>query len=251
MRKTVVSKSLLLECPNCGAPRVGDEERCRFCDSSLLERRTRTEEIEVEQIDFHDYVTDRLSARDADIVSDRVMHEGLDAAGGFFLFFGMMLIVGAAALAMFADKLVLESDGGSAASIRVAALFPLLAGLGIIYAAYLPIRKYKRFREKATVYKAVVEAVQHWVAGGGSAMYEPNRYGPTVVTNVNGRPYRIQYGENCKVLVRADIDGEETTILLNVPVKYRHTKLRRGDKAEVLGHNNQYMLYTVDTRSGR
>ena len=50
MTKHVITEKFLEECPNCGAARVGEEEICKFCGTSLVQR-VRVKEYEIAEND--------------------------------------------------------------------------------------------------------------------------------------------------------------------------------------------------------
>ena len=45
LKRRTVTETLMEECPNCGAARIGDETVCGFCGTSMVNRTAVTEEV--------------------------------------------------------------------------------------------------------------------------------------------------------------------------------------------------------------
>lgn len=159
MKKETVTKKMLWECPNCGAPRVENESNCRFCGSALIAKTVVTEELSKESVD-RQFVIDNSHPTIVSELKPAWLSEPnriiMLISAVVFLGFGLWL--GYAALTMDSNMLV-----GMWFAFAIALVF--------VAVAVVPVVKYRRFLKSATEYEATVVSVDKRMESFESGKY--------------------------------------------------------------------------------
>lgn len=153
MKKRTITETLLEECPNCGAARIGDETVCGFCGTSMVNRTAVTEEVIKEE---EQSSNSPVWYGDVDGKAVTVVHPAhwrdtrtiiLFVLAGICFLTG---IVSACCLSL--------STGGKSDNIFALLGLLLVAPFGLVLLTYaiVPVKSYKWFLQMAEEYDATV-----------------------------------------------------------------------------------------------
>ncbi|MBQ6661897.1 MAG: zinc ribbon domain-containing protein [Lachnospiraceae bacterium] len=204
MKKIIETVKILSECPNCGAARVDDEKNCRFCGSSLIETESMQERIEeepAEKVVFR-------NSNNAEIVS------GVSPVSWQDCWAGLLVIIFLAAFALVNCVFLVSGTDSGESGKRI-----LVCGAMAVAAAVVtawPVFRYRRVLSKGTEQMATVEAL---VMSVGSNSIRPSARYDTAV--------------RLTAILRTEIDGEEKTVSVELPVSASSDDYPAGKKVKV------------------
>ncbi len=212
VKKETVTQKMLWECPNCGAPRVGEEKNCRFCGSALVAKTVVTEEMTKEGVD-RQFIIDNSHPTIVSELKPAWLSEpsriALLLAGGVFVGFSLWLVY----------KTVAQGAGLLSAvvvSLAAAALFLALA--------VVPVVKYRRFLKSAPEYEAAVVSVDKRL--------EP----------VDGESFRSEPVEFTTMTVLFTYEGKKVFGLFRVSNKIGRGTYGKGEKVKIRVNDGKIAL---------
>lgn len=241
MTKHVITEKFLEECPNCGAASVGEEEICKFCGTSLVQR-VRVKEYEIAENDPEVVITGVTNGvgEKADITSGVKPSAWGDTVRMVYYAVAALLIVAAVAFLLmsiegkkkykehlnnrstetlqsfllYGEQTLLEAERKDYIMWgKMAGAMTCFAIVMLVIAA-VPVIRYRRVLDKGTEYDAEVLSCRMVI---NSADNYTNRIGSVKMY----------------LRVKAVMDGKDTVISLPMPDGHSTKEFPTGQKVKI------------------
>ena len=203
MVKETVTRKMLWECPNCGAPRVNEETVCKFCGSALVSKTVTMEEMTKESVNRQFVIENSYPT----IVSELVPAWISDSQR-----LPLLLTAGILLLGLLLMWYNMPTDHFLIFDVLMLSVIVICA-----LAAVIPVLKYKHFLKTAKEYEASVVSVDKRLVPS----YSSERVEYTTMTvlfqydgekvfglfRVSDKITRGSYGKGQKVKIRVKDDN--------------------------------------------